>query len=121
MTKQTMQIGKTGEKQAAQYLEEKGVIVLTMNYHTPYGEIDIIGKKEEMVIFCEVKTRTSKDFGFPEESITAKKKNALINSSLFYLQENDLLNSPWRIDVIAILKKDHSIQYDWIENAVTSE
>jgi putative endonuclease len=116
-----MQIGRTGEKQAARYLEERGVTVLTMNYHTPYGEIDIIGKKGDLLVFCEVKTRTSQKYGFPEESITARKKNALINSSLFYLQENDLLDSLWRIDVISILKKDHSVQYDWIENAVTSE
>lgn len=116
-----MQIGKTGEKQAARYLESNGVAVLTMNYYTPYGEIDIIGKKGDLLIFCEVKTRTSRKYGFPEESITAKKKNALINSSLFYLQENDLLDSFWRIDVISILKKGNVMQYDWIENAITSE
>ncbi len=116
-----MQIGKTGEKQAARYLEGNGVAVLTMNYHTPYGEIDIIGKKGDLLIFCEVKTRTSQKFGFPEESVTMKKKNALINSSLFYLQENDLLDSSWRIDVISILKNGYTVQYDWIENAVTSE
>jgi len=92
-----------------------------MNYHTPYGEIDIIGKKGDILLFCEVKTRTSQKFGFPEESITAKKKNALINSSLFYLQENDLLDSLWRIDVIAIFKEGHTDHYDWIENAITSE
>ncbi len=116
-----MQIGKTGEKQAARYLESNGVAVLTMNYYTPYGEIDIIGKKGDLLIFCEVKTRTSRKYGFPEESITAKKRNALINSSLFYLQENDLLDSFWRIDVISILKKGNVMQYDWIENAITSE
>ena len=116
-----MQIGKTGEKQAARYLESNGISILTMNYYTPYGEIDIIGKKGDLLIFCEVKTRTSQKFGFPEESITAKKKNALINSSLFYLQKHDLLDSSWRIDVISILKKGHTAQYDWIKNAVTGE
>ncbi len=121
VTKRNMQIGRSGEKQAARYLEENGVEILEMNYHTPYGEIDIIGKKSDLLVFCEVKTRTSQKFGYPEESITPKKKNALINSSLHYLQEHDLLDYPWRIDVITILKENNEVRYDWIENAITSE
>ncbi len=116
-----MQIGRSGEQQAARYLEENDVAILGMNYHTPYGEIDIIGKKNDLLVFCEVKTRTSQKFGYPEESITPKKKNALINSSLHYLQEHDQLDHPWRIDVITILKENHEIHFDWIENAITSE
>ncbi len=116
-----MQIGRNGEKQAATYLQEKGIEILEMNYHTPYGEIDIIGKQNGQILFFEIKTRTSQMFGYPEESITPKKKNALINSSMHYLQRHDLLDCIWRIDVIAILQEKGYLRYDWIENAITSE
>jgi putative endonuclease len=92
-----------------------------MNYHTPYGEIDIIGKTQDQIVFCEVKTRTSRKFGYPEESITQKKKSALINSAMHYLQEHDQLNCVWRIDVISILKESCEFRYEWIENAITGE
>ncbi len=116
-----MQTGRKGEKEAAIFLQKNGVEILGMNYHTPYGEIDIIGKQNDQLIFCEVKTRTSRQFGYPEESITPRKKMALINSSLHYLQAHDQLEHAWRIDVVTILKMEGRTQYGWIENAVTGE
>lgn len=116
-----MQTGRKGEKEAAIFLQKNGVEILGMNYHTPYGEIDIIGKQNDQLIFCEVKTRTSRQFGYPEESITPRKKMALINSSLHYLQTHNQLERAWRIDVVTILKMEGRTQYGWIENAVTGE
>ena len=116
-----MQIGKHGEELAKNFLQKNGIEIVNMNYRTPYGEIDIVGKGRDQLIFFEIKTRTSQRFGDPEESITQKKKDALINSCLQYLQEHDLFDCSWRIDVIAILKSKDHIQYNWIENAITCE
>jgi len=116
-----MRIGKSGENKASQYLTERGITLEERNYRSPYGEIDIIGKKGDQLIFFEVKTRTSKKFGEPEESVNNRKKEALINTALHYLQQHDLLDIQWRIDVISILKNNEKILIDWFENAVTSE
>ncbi|MGD8458347.1 MAG: YraN family protein [Anaerolineales bacterium] len=95
-------LGDWGETYAEKYLEGKGYQILDRNIRTPYGEIDIIGKKDEQLVFVEVKTRTSKKFGYPEEAITEKKVIHLIESAEFYLQENTDMNIDWRIDAIAI-------------------
>jgi len=121
VTKRTMQVGRAGEKQAAQYLVEHGVAILETNYRSSYGEIDIIGKMADQIIFFEVKTRTSRTCGYPEESITPKKKKNLIETALTYLQETDQLMCTWRIDVISILLEENELKYEWFENAVTSD
>ena len=114
-----MQLGKDGEELAAAFLENSGMLILDRNYHSPNGEIDIIGKHGEQIIFFEIKTRTSEKYGYPEESITPKKIKALIDTATRYLQEHDLLEHPWRIDVISILMENDEIQYKWFKNAVT--
>jgi putative endonuclease len=96
------ELGDWGENYAAKYLEGKGYQILARNVRTPYGEIDIIAKEKDQIIFVEVKTRTSRKFGYPEEAITENKITHLIESAEFYLQEHPEFNIDWRIDVIAI-------------------
>ncbi|MBM3138563.1 MAG: YraN family protein, partial [Chloroflexi bacterium] len=94
--------GAWGEKLAAEYLEARGVEILEHNIHTPYGEIDLIGMDNDQLVFIEVRTLKSKRFGDPEVSINPKKQNHMINSALHYLQERNLLDHEWRIDVVAL-------------------
>lgn len=115
----TTKLGRKGEQKAAEFLKEKGIEILTRNFRSPHGEIDIIGKKEGQIIFFEVKTRTSDTCGNPEDSITPRKKEKLIATALYYLQEKDLLSSNWRIDVISIFVNKETLEYEWFENAVT--
>ncbi len=65
-----MQIGKHGEELAKNFLQKNGIEIVNMNYRTPYGEIDIVGKGRDQLIFFEINTRTSQRFGDPEESMT---------------------------------------------------
>jgi putative endonuclease len=95
-------IGAWGEEIASQYLEAKGYRILARNWRTQEGEVDLVAQDGETVVFVEVKTRTSKDFGWPEESITATKRRRLQRSALAYLSDQDLIDILWRIDVIAI-------------------
>ena len=66
------------------------------------GEIDIVARKKPFVVFVEVKTRRNKTFGPPYLSITEKKKKKLIQCALCYLKRRDMLDMPWRIDVVSI-------------------
>lgn len=112
--------GAWGERMAAEYLEIHGVEILENNIHTPYGEIDLIGKDNNQLVFIEVKTLRSKRFGDPEVSVNLKKQDHMINSALHYLQDKNLLDSEWRIDVVtlcAILSQP--IEFRWFKNAIS--
>lgn len=113
MSTSRQSLGRWGEAKAAEYLIAKGYDILERNTRTPYGEIDLIaslrsdstspeGINEETIVFIEVKTRASKTFGFPEESITRKKQAHMLAAAQSYLQEHPDLIGGWRIDVIAI-------------------
>ena len=96
------QIGRKGENIAADYLTNKGYRLLEQNYHTRYGELDLVMSHGGMIVFVEVKTRTSRTFGAPETSITPTKLEHLINAGLLWLQEHPEAPDDWRIDVVSI-------------------
>ena len=112
--------GKWGENIAVKLLEARGYFVLQRNYRTPYGEMDIVTRFGEILVFVEVKTRTNRAFGFPEDAITAKKKAHLEATAQAYLQDHPEFNGEWRIDVIAIEKKPglELPDIEWFENAI---
>lgn len=106
-------LGRWGEAQAAEYLIACGYAIVERNVRTPYGEIDLVarlegaktaypGKLAPTTVFVEVKTRSSKTFGFPEESVTPRKQAHLLAAAQSYIQEHPELDGDWRIDVIAI-------------------
>lgn len=97
-------IGRWGETTAAEYLSKRGYAILGRNARTRYGEIDLLARAPEgMLVFVEVKTRTSRSFGYPEEAVDARKLGHLVASAEAYLQEHvELEVQGWRIDVIAI-------------------
>jgi putative endonuclease len=113
-------IGEMGEDLAVSYLLTQCCEILDRNYHTPYGELDLVVRQPGVTIFVEVKTRTGTAYGHPEEAITEKKKHHLINSAQAYLQDHPELGDNWRIDVIAIQKKPRVAEPEivWFENAV---
>lgn len=96
-------IGKRGEYVAGQYLESLGYCLLGHNYHTRYGELDLIAQDGETIVFVEVKTRRGEAFGTPEEAITQRKRAHLCRAALAYLQERNLMDSACRFDVIGIV------------------
>jgi putative endonuclease len=95
-------LGRRGESLAAKFLESKGYTITHRNYRTSYGEIDLIARREGVVVFVEVKARASKTLGPPEISITPKKAEHMRCAAEYYIQEHPELNNDWRIDVIAI-------------------
>ena len=95
--------GTVYENMAASYLEEKGYQILEKNFYSHFGEIDLIAKKEEVIIFVEVKYRKSTQKGYPQEAVTAQKCRRIIKSAQYYLCRCGMTECTCRFDVIAIL------------------
>jgi putative endonuclease len=98
--KHNQRIGKWGEDAVATYLTERGYEVLARNARTPYGEIDIISQQDNVTIFIEVKTLTSSRNFFPEQNVTARKREHMMACAQHYAAENAI--DHWQIDVIAV-------------------
>ena len=113
--------GKLGQKLAGKLLQKKGYHIRETNFRCRTGEIDIVAQKEDCLVFVEVRTKSSRDFGTPEESITEGKKERLVASALHYVDSHHDLPSSWRIDVVAIEMDDKgkSKRTELIENAIT--
>ena len=108
--------GKLGENIAEKYLTKEGHIILDKNWHFGKEELDIIARKDDIIIFVEVKTRESNAFGEPEEFVTRKKQKHIIRAANAYIEKKNL-EMKVRFDVIAVLldKEKHSIHH--IEDA----
>jgi len=115
--------GILGEKLARDFLKKRGYRIKETNYRCPEGEIDIVAKHKDFLTFIEVRTKTSLDFGSPEESITPAKKERMRAAAFHYRQTHNNLPQLWRIDVVAV-ELDHRgklSRIELIENAVGDE
>jgi len=115
------EVGKLGEKLARKFLQKRGYHIQETNFHCREGEIDIIAQQKDYLVFIEVRTKSSLDFGSPEESITSAKKEKLIASALTYINTHQNLPSSWRIDVVAIEidQSGKTKRIELIENAIS--
>lgn len=98
----TKEIGKFGEDKACEYLEKQGISVLKRNFYARCGEIDIIAKDGDTIVFLEVKTRLSKEFGTPAEFVDFRKQEKIIQTALYYLGNDD---TDMRFDVVEVIYK----------------
>ena len=117
------EIGKLGEETARKFLRKRGYRIRETGFRCRYGEIDIIARKKDYLVFVEVRTKSNLDFGTPEESITQAKKERLIASALTYTSTHENLPSLWRIDVVAIEldEKGKTRRIEIIENAIEQD
>ncbi len=119
MTNTRQRLGHWGETLAANYLTEKGYLLLERNARTPHGEIDLVTRRGDVTVFVEVKTRSSTVFGNPENAITPLKKAHLLAAAEAYLQQHPELDGDWQIDVIAIHRPQNApVEIIHFENAV---
>ncbi len=96
------EIGDKGEKLARDFLKKKGYRIIETNFRCREGEIDIVARKKDYLVFVEVRTKTGAGYGSPEESITFAKKDKLIASALSYIDTHKNLPDSWRIDFVAV-------------------
>jgi len=102
MSRDRQDLGQLGEELACVFLKKQGYKILGQNFRTRGGEIDVIAKEGEMVVFVEVKTRISTEFGSPEEAIDERKQYKLAMTAEAYLAAHDLYEADYRIDAIGI-------------------
>jgi putative endonuclease len=95
-------LGERGERIAASYLKRHGYEILDTNYRCQWGEVDLIARKDDSLVFVEVRTRTNESYGTPAESLTYVKQERLITTAQTYLQALDILPKEWRIDLVSI-------------------
>ena len=103
MSKNRIKLGVLGENLAADYLTTRGHTILARNYRKNTGEIDIIARDGEYLVFIEVKTRTNLLFGQPYEAVTLRKQAQISRVALGYITINKLHNQAMRFDVISVL------------------
>jgi putative endonuclease len=106
-----------GENVAANYLKNKGYRIIERNYRKQRAEIDIIAKKDEMIVFVEVKTRKNSNFGYGFEAVTRHKQEQIIKAAKLFCQEKEIIDTPCRFDVISIEKDGKHYKIDHFENA----
>ena len=102
MDRSRLNIAKIGESLAMEHLKARGCEILAQNYRVRRGEIDLIARDGEFIVFVEVKTRRSLRFGLPQAAVTLQKQRQISKVALAYLQAQNLLDAPCRFDVIAI-------------------
>ncbi len=112
--------GTLGEKLAQNFLKKQGYRIIETNYRCPEGEIDIVARHKDYLVFIEVRTKKSLQFGSPEESITPTKMERLRAITAHYQQTHDNLPSLCRIDVVAVElnQRGKPLRIELIENAV---
>lgn len=113
-------LGATGEEIAVDYLVSQGYVVFDRNWRSKSGEIDIIASEkfnsQDELIFIEVKTRSSRDYGDPIEAITATKYLRMHRLALEWLSENSASREAWRLDVISIvISRAQEIEIDHLK------
>lgn len=105
---------KLGEDKACEYLKKLGFKILERNFRKGYGEIDIItidpSSKPQALVFVEVKTRTSVQFGSPLEAITYWKLRSLIKTSQYYKMTHHNLPESLRIDAVSVILNGEDVE-----------
>jgi len=97
-----LQTGSWGEELAADYLRDKGYVILERDWHSGHRDIDIIAQQDGCIVFVEVKTRRSTDFGSPAQAVDYHKQQNLLRAINHYIHYRHL-DMPWRFDVISIV------------------
>lgn len=119
MAGQKQSLGRWGEERAAEFLESKGYEILGQNIRTEYGEIDLLARQGAMLVFVEVKARSSQDYGHPEESISIIKQQHMADAAESYLQLHPEIDGEWRVDVVAVRRRENQApEILHVENAL---
>lgn len=106
MKKYNRELGIKGEEIAAKFLSEKGYKILERNYHTRFGEIDLVCSKSNNLVFVEVKLKQGEDFGTPEEMVDRQKLSRVEKMANYYLMDNPQISKKYPsyfIDAVCIV------------------
>lgn len=108
-------LGKYGEDLAANYLIDRGYKIIERNWRCSIGEIDLIAEDKAQIVFIEVKTRSSTDFGHPLEAITAKKVLRMQRLVCAWCADKNKVGSSVRLDAISVLVRSGSVAVEHLK------
>ncbi len=111
-------IGKIGEELTCKYLEQKGYSIIKRNFYCKQGEIDIIAKENNEIIFIEVKTRTNAKFGNPADAVNFLKQKHIYNTAKYFLYKTNIENMSIRFDVIEVLIRNDNVRFHHIKQII---
>lgn len=117
MTQQRLTLGRQGEEAAARFLTSKGMKILERNLRTPVGEIDLIARHGQILVFAEVKTRKGWYYGTPAEAVGVHKQRQIVRTAKWYLNDSPHQQLQPRFDVIAITVNGDNFQIEHIQGA----
>ena len=117
MVDERKQFGLTGETLAERLLKQAGYRILERNYRTKLGEIDIIAKDHDTIVFIEVKTRRSGHYGSPKWAVTPRKQRKISMVALLYLKSTGQSQASARFDVVSIGPMEANTRIEIIKNA----
>lgn len=114
---QEKELGRKGEEVALRFLKKKGYKIIQQNYVCDMGEMDIIAREKDTLVFVEVKTRTSMAFGPPQLAVNSTKQMQLSKVALYFLKEKRLEDIKARFDVVAVLLRPKGEEIELIKDA----
>ena len=117
MLNRRQKFGEKGEALAVRHLKNAGYKIIETNYRTQLGEIDIIAKEKDTIVFVEVKSRRSVHFGNPKQAVTFQKQKKISMVALYYLKITDQSNAKARFDVVTVISNRDRPQVEIIKNA----
>ncbi len=117
-TSSPRQRGQWAEQVASDYLKAQGLYELKRNYRCPCGEIDLILQQQATLVFVEVRYRASSRYGYPQETINARKRRRILKTARHYLQTHpSAARRPCRFDVVTVCGGQEKPEFQWIKGA----
>lgn len=114
----TLRDGHAAETAACRHLEGSGLLLIARNYRSPFGEIDLVMRDGESLVFVEVRFRSTENFGTPAETVGSRKQQRLRATAEHYLQHHPKESqNPCRFDIVAITDDRSAAKIDWLRNA----
>ena len=114
-------LGKASEDAAAKYLRKQGLRPISRNYTCTFGEVDLIVREGDCLVFVEVRSSKDAAFAHPKYSVGPKKRRTLSKVALSYLKKHGLLNRPARFDVVTVVHEGDNRSIEWTKNAFDLE
>jgi putative endonuclease len=112
-------IGRRAERAAARFLVRRGLRIIARNYRTTVGEIDLVMRDGDELVFIEVRYRSRSDFGDGAATVDRNKQHRLISAATHFIHHRDTTNAPCRFDVMSVSGPDYGLRLEWIRNAFT--
>lgn len=117
MTRERLDLGREGEQLALKKLEDLGYECITLNYRCALGEVDLIARDGDTLVFVEIKTRRGKTLGYAKQAVTERKKRQISKVALTYMKANECCEAKSRFDVVAVRIGEGVKEIEVVKNA----